>query len=42
MKKNLYIENYYYLLGMNAVFMGMTTVSPNGGDSDVSLQSGGV
>ena len=37
-----YIENNYYLLCMHAVFMGMTTASPNGCGGEASLQSGGV
>ena len=40
--EKIYIENNYCLLCMHAVFMGMTTVSPNGGGGDALLQSGGV
>ena len=41
-KKKIYIENNYYLLCMHAVFMGMTTASPNGYGGEAALQSGGV
>ena len=37
-----YVGNNYYLLCMHAVFMGMTTASPNGCGGESSLQSGGV
>ena len=37
-----YIENNYYLLYLHAVFMGMTTASPNDDGSDAALQSDGV
>ena len=38
-----YLENYYYLLGMHAVFMGMTATSRNGSHGgDASLTSDGV
>ena len=40
--KNKYIEKNNYLLCMHAVFMGMTTASPNGGGGDALLQSDGV
>ena len=40
--KNKYIENIYYLLCMNAVFMCTTTASFNGSGGDASLQSDGV
>ena len=38
----MYIENNNYLLCMNAVFMGTTTASRNGGGGDACLQSDGV
>ena len=41
-RKNINIENNYYLLGMHADFMGTTTSSRNGGGGDASLQSDGV
>ena len=39
---NKIIEYCYYLLGMHAVFMGMTTAYRNSGGGDASLPSDGV